>query len=144
MTYGYMFVMGLTYFFLGEYWYRAFTTDPEVMAYGLVFIKFAAIQQIPLAAAMVLSGALRGAGENRWVMYASFFFGWGMRVPLAFVATDLLGGGVQWAWFTILFDWTLRAFWMYYRFRADKWRLSPRPADRVRPIDAMPPREAST
>jgi len=143
MTYGYMFIMGLTFFFLGQYWYRIFTTDPEVIQHGVVFMKFAGFQQIPLAAAMVLSGALRGAGENRWVMYASFLFGWGMRIPLAFLATDILGGGAEWAWFFIALDWSLRAVWMYVRFRSDNWRLSPRPVP-VKPSDAMPPREVST
>jgi len=144
MTHGYMFVMGLTFFFLGEYWYRAFTTDPEVIGYGVTFMKFAGYQQIPLAIALVLSGALRGAGENRWVMYASIFFGWGLRVPGAFIVSGLLGGGVQWVWFMISADWTLRAVWMYIRFRSGNWRLSPDRAARTKPSDAMPPREALT
>jgi putative MATE family efflux protein len=142
MTYGYMIVLGLTYFFLGEYWYRAFTTDPDVIHYGTTFMKFAGYQQIPLAAAMVLSGALRGAGENRWVMYASLFFGWGVRIPLAFLTTSVLGWSVQWAWFTVSFDWTIRAVWMYLKFRSDNWRLSP--GRITRPSDAMPPREVFT
>lgn len=144
LTYGYMFVMGLTYFFLGKYWYRAFTNDADVLRHGVVIMKFAGIQQIPLAAAMVLSGALRGAGENRWVMYASMIFGWGMRLPLAFLATDLLGGGAEWAWFAVALDWSFRAVWMYTRFRSNNWRLSPRPAVPLRPSDAMPPRDVST
>jgi len=41
-------------------------------------------------------------------------------------------------------DWTLRAIWMYIRFRSDNWRLSPDRATRTRPSDAMPPREALT
>lgn len=144
MTYGYMSLMGLSYFFLGQYWFRVFTTDPEVLEYGYVFMKFAAVQQIPLAAAMVLSGALRGAGENRWVMYSAVLFGWGVRIPLAFIITDLLGGPVEWAWSMIMLDWILRAIWMYARFRSDNWRLSPHHRTPSQPSDAMPPREAMT
>ncbi len=144
MTSGYMAIMGLSYLFFGNYWFRAFTTDTAVLEHGYVFMKYAAAMQLPLAAAMVLSGALRGAGENRWVMYASVIFGWGVRLPLAFVATNILNGSIQWAWFSISLDWTIRGIWMYLRFRSDHWRLSPRPTIPIKPSDAMPPREAAT
>ena len=144
MTMAYMSVMGLSYFFLGNYWFRAFTPDPKVLEYGFVFMKFAAVMQIPLAVAMVLSGALRGAGENRWVMFSAILFGWGVRLPLAFIATNLLGGPVEWAWATIMLDWILRAVWMYIRFCSDNWRLSPHRLAPRKPSDVMPPREAMT
>ncbi len=140
---GYMIPMGLSYFFLGDLWFRAFTNDPAVLNHGYVFMKFAAYMQIPLAASMVFSGALRGAGENKWVMYSAMLFGWGVRIPAAFIGTALLGAPVYWAWFTLAGDWTLRSIWMYARFRSDTWRLSPEKIVITRPSDAMPPRQAS-
>ncbi len=143
ITYSYMILMGLSYLFFGDIWFRAFTTDQAVLNHGYVFMKFAAYMQLPLAASMVLSGALRGAGENKWVMYGAMLFGWGIRIPAAFLGTMVFGAPIEWAWFTLAGDWTLRAIWMLVRFRSDKWRLSPPPVIITRPSDAMPPRQAS-
>ena len=134
---GYMFVLGLTYFFLGAYWFRLFTTDAEVLRHGTMYMHFAAFTQVPLATALVLAGALRGAGENRWVMFASILFGWGIRIPVAYVATGVLGGGAQWAWFTVVLDWTVRAGWMYLRFRSDNWRLAHPPSVPVKASETI-------
>ena len=141
---GYMFVLGLTYFFLGGYWFRVFTTDPEVIRHGTMYMHFAAFTQVPLATALVLAGALRGAGENRWVMFASILFGWGIRVPVAYVATVVLGGGAQWVWFTVVLDWVVRAGWMYLRFRSDNWRLAQSPPISLKPPGIIVPAEVST
>ncbi|NJL17859.1 MAG: hypothetical protein HC938_12345, partial [Nitrospira sp.] len=73
---------------------RAFTTDEAVIELGTMFLKIVALLQIPLALTMVLAGSLRGAGDTRFIMWATTAGMWGVRVPLAFVLAFWLELGV--------------------------------------------------
>jgi putative MATE family efflux protein len=111
---------GITYFFLPQYWMRVFTSDPEVIANGITFCKIAAFLQIPLAMTLVLGGALRGAGETRWVMLITLIGAWGVRIPFALLAY-WLGWGITWIWLAMNADWFVRAGLLYWRYRRRAW-----------------------
>jgi putative MATE family efflux protein len=51
-----MAMMGLVFFFFPYGLLRAFTLDPEVIRYGILYMKIVAFAQIPLAITMVVGG----------------------------------------------------------------------------------------
>jgi putative MATE family efflux protein len=113
--------LGVTYWVFPEIWMKIFSNDPEVIEYGKLFCKFAAVLQIPLAATMILAGSLRGAGQTRWVMYVTIVGTWFVRVPVAYIFGSYLGYGIFFIWLAMPVDWTVRAILMLVKFYRHKW-----------------------
>jgi len=113
--------LGLTYWVLPGLWMRIFTNDPEVIEYGKLFCKFAAVLQAPLAITMILAGALRGAGQTRWVMYSTIVGAWFIRIPVGYIFGDYLGMGIFFIWLAMPVDWFVRAILMFIKFKTHKW-----------------------
>ncbi len=116
-----MSLMGVTFFFFPRAWTLLFTSDPTVLAYGGTLLPIMGLLQPILALAMGISGALRGAGETRLVMYTAIVGGWCVRIPVAYVGGVLLGGGLVVVWITMILDWLTRGLWALHRFRSSAW-----------------------
>lgn len=114
-------LLGVTYWVFPEIWMKIFSNDPEVIEYGKLFCKFAAVLQIPLAATMILAGSLRGAGETRWVMYVTIVGTWLVRVPVAYFFGGYLGYGIFFIWLAMPVDWVVRAILMLVKFHKHRW-----------------------
>lgn len=133
MSAGFMGVLGLTYLIFAEEWMRLFTSDPEVIAYGIRFCTIAACIQIPLAFALTIAGALRGAGETRWVMTMPLVGGWLVRLPFAYLFGYVLGFGLMGVWWMMFVDWLVRGSLISWKFKTitfrlgDKVRIGPKP-----------------
>ena len=78
--------------------------------------------QIPTALAQVLSGALRGAGDTRSVLYITLAGTIIARLALTFVLINVLGLGLWAAWAAVVVDWTLRALLAHAIFRRGRWQ----------------------
>jgi putative MATE family efflux protein len=113
--------LGLTYWFFPGIWMRIFSNDPEVIEYGILFCKFAAVIQIPLALTLILAGSLRGAGQTRWVMYSTLVGAWAIRVSIAYVFGWHFGLGIFFIWLAIPIDWSVRAVMLYLKYSSRKW-----------------------
>jgi Na+-driven multidrug efflux pump len=88
-----------------------------------------------LALNMILSGALRGAGDTRWPLAFTFVGFVGVRLPAAYwLCFETLavpgttwtvtgwGLGVQGAWYAMVADLSVRAALVLYRFWHGGWR----------------------
>ncbi len=84
---------------------------------------------------MVLSGALRGAGDTRWPLVFTFLGFLGVRIPLAyFLAWDEVpiawlgvtlngyGLGVIGAWYAMITDVLVRSLLVLVRFFHGGWK----------------------
>ncbi len=114
--------MGIIFFFFPYALLRAFTTDEAVIELGTMFLKIVALLQIPLALTMVLAGSLRGAGDTRFIMWATTAGMWGVRVPLALVFGIWLELGVYYVWTAMVADWTVRMGLLLWRYHSERWR----------------------
>ncbi len=117
-----MTAMGFVFFFFPYALLRLFTTDAAVIALGTSFLQIVALIQIPLALTMVLSGSLRGAGDTRFIMGATFIGMWGIRLPAAYIAAWVFPGTVVAVWWGMVLDWTVRMLLVLWRFRTERWR----------------------
>ena len=114
-------ILGLTFWLFPELWMKMFSDDPRVIEYGILFCKFAAVLQVPLALTMILSGSLRGAGQTRWVMFASIAGAWAVRIPIAYIFNGIFDLGIFYIWLAMPIDWTVRAALMFLKYSSRDW-----------------------
>ncbi len=108
----------LAYF--AEFLARFMIDDAEVVHLTVVFMYMIALAQPLMAFEFTLGGALRGAGDTRFPLIATFcgiIFG-RLMPALGFYA---LGLSVYWIFAVMLFDYTIKAALLLLRFRSRKW-----------------------
>jgi Na+-driven multidrug efflux pump len=99
---------------------RFMITDPEVTQLTVVFIYIIALAQPLMAYEFTLGGALRGAGDTRFPLIATFCgIILGRLIPaLTFVWLDL---SVYWIFSVMLLDYGIKAVMLFHRYRSRKW-----------------------
>jgi putative MATE family efflux protein len=112
---------GLIMFVFAPWIVRIFTTDPEVIGLGIIYLRIVGILQPFQALLFVLAGGLDGAGDTRWVLYTTFFGLWFIRLPLAYFTGVTLGYGVMAAWLAMVADVIVRSIIMSKRYVSRAW-----------------------
>jgi putative MATE family efflux protein len=112
-----MAAMALLFFFFPHALIALFTSDPEVIAKGSMFLRLVAFAQIPLALSFVYAGSLRGTGDTHYVFLVTLFAMWGIRVLLSYIAAELLHLSLYMVWGVFLLDWFFRAGAFAWRYR---------------------------
>lgn len=105
-----------------------FTNDPEIIKTAGLLVRIAALEQLTIAASMVMSGAIKGSGDTRTPMYISAFFTWVLRIPLMYVFIMILHWPVFMIWLLFVADWVLRCLAYAVIYRRKKWLLKAVPA----------------
>jgi len=114
--------MGAAAFLLSGPLLRAFTTDPGVVAQGLIALVGCALAEPALSYCFVLGGALRGAGDTRYALLAQATPIWLVRLPLAYGLGIAAGLGLAGVWAAMILDVTARAALLGLRFRRGAWK----------------------
>lgn len=101
---------------------RVFTDDPEVVreAGNVLRIFVLAVPALSLYTSM--SGALRGAGDVRFVLLIMTVTAWGVRVPAAFLGARVLEWGLAGAWLGAVLEVNVRGVLTWLRFRSGRWK----------------------
>lgn len=115
-------VMGAVFFAFPAALLRLYTDDAAVIALGVVALRVVAFMQVPEAVGFILSGALRGAGDTRSVLYIATIGVWVARLGTSLVFVTWLGWGLLGAWLAMACDWVVRSGYLVYRFRAGTWK----------------------
>ncbi len=99
---------------------RFMIADPDVVHLTVVFIYIIALAQPLMAFEFTLGGALRGAGDTRFPLIATFCgIILGRLIPaLTFV---WLGLSVYWIFSVMLLDYGIKAALLLHRYRSRKW-----------------------
>ena len=113
--------MGLIFFFFPYGLLRAFTSDPEVIRYGILYMKIVAFAQVPLAITMVAAGSLRGAGDTGFIMFATIAGMWFVRLPIAAALAVLWKAEIRYVWSVMILDWLVRMGLLLWRYRKQSW-----------------------
>lgn len=110
-------------FLLAPQWMmRIFSDDPQVIALGVPLVRLGAFFQLMDAAAIVSSGALRGAGDTRWPFVAQSILGWGLFVPLAWLLGVVWDGGLHAAWVGGTIYIAILSLVLAWRFHSGRWQ----------------------
>ena len=99
-----------------------FTQDADVLALAGPLLALGAAFQFFDALQIVISGALRGAGDTRWPFVAHTLLAWALRLPLVWLFAFAWEAGVLGAWyaeFVFVLALTLALAW---RFRTGAWK----------------------
>jgi multidrug resistance protein, MATE family len=96
--------------------------SPAMVRAAITCLVFVAIEQPFMGAAMVLAGALRGAGDTRTPVLAVLGGMWLVRIPLTWVLLFGAGLGLPGAWVGMIGDWIFRAAVFRMALARGSWR----------------------
>ncbi|MHB8898714.1 MAG: MATE family efflux transporter [Thermoguttaceae bacterium] len=134
---GLMVLAGLLFFTQARWLPHLFLASrhTDVAAMTAPLLQVVGLAMPALAITMILSGALRGAGDTRWPLLFSMIGMLGIRLPLAywfaldsfrlpFVGIPIAGWnlGVLGAWYAMAADLGVRAVLIFYRFSRGRWQ----------------------
>ncbi len=85
-------------FFWGNQVTRFFVNDPEVIEWGAVLFRLVSPSVIFFALFTVFNGAFQGSGDTKPVAALNALRLWGIRVPVAFILSVVVGIGPQGIW----------------------------------------------
>ena len=94
--------------------------DPEVIHLTVIFIYMIAVAQPLMACEFTLAGALRGAGDTRFPLVATFCGIILGRLLPALLFTQL-GLSVYWIFGVMILDYGIKATLLLHRYRSRKW-----------------------
>jgi putative MATE family efflux protein len=95
---------------------------PELVAETAVFLRWLSATEIGFAYAMVMIGAMQGAGDTVRPMWISVVAMWGLRVPMAFVLAHPLGMGALGAWLSMSLTQGIQGVMSVVVFKQGTWK----------------------
>ena len=97
------------------------SAHPTVVAVGSAYLRINGLALPILAVAMVVNGALRGAGDTRPGLVANVLGRWLTVVPLAYLLALTLDLGSSGVWVALAMGTTVSALYVGVRWRSGKW-----------------------
>ncbi|OGV96755.1 hypothetical protein A2W24_03640 [Microgenomates group bacterium RBG_16_45_19] len=99
-----------------------FTSDQTVIKIGANYLIINGIAQPIMAVNMILSGALRGAGDAASPLYISAITLWGLRVPLAVFLGLVLGLQSDGVWYAMLVSIVVSSAFFVRKYKKGEWK----------------------
>ncbi len=125
----YMAFMGLTYAILPQMYFQLFSERgaggfelEELLQMGRRLLLLMAAWGLLDTVNLVLAGALKGAGDTRFVMWYSTLMAWGLFVPGEFWVIYIRRGGILDAWVFLAFVIATISSGFFLRFRSGRWK----------------------
>jgi putative MATE family efflux protein len=95
--------------------------DPKTIEYTTSYLQINALAEPFLAVAMVLSGALQGAGDTRSPMWISIFCNWLVRFPILWLLALQFKYGPTGAWLAMAASIVAMAVLCTWRYQSGRW-----------------------
>ena len=95
--------LGVLFLFLRNPLAAAFAGDARIAEDLAPFMMMLAIAQPFMGAHFTLAGVLRGSGDTVTPLVGAAVGNWGLRVPLAALASHV-GAGLSWVWAALIAD----------------------------------------
>lgn len=99
-----------------------FTTEEFIIQEGSKILIILAINQPIQAGQLIISGALRGAGDTKVVAVATLIGMLLIRPLCSIIAVKVLGLSLAGAWAAVIIDQIVRSIITYVRFAGGKWQ----------------------
>ncbi|HBA84450.1 MAG TPA: MATE family efflux transporter [Verrucomicrobia bacterium] len=125
----YMLIVALTFILFPRAYFSLFTDRSasgvllaDILPMGRYLLLMMAVWGLMDAANLILSGALKGAGDTRFVMYYSVAMNWCFWITGEALIIFVFDGGLlaAWSWLTAYV--MLTAFGFFWRFRGGRWK----------------------
>ena len=119
---GIMLTMGTLLFIFAPQFVGVFVNDEEVIDTGANLLRIFAFAFPFMGLHASLGGALRGAGDVRYVLGTLTFTAWCIRIPVAFLLAIPLGFGAPGAWVGATTENIVRGMLIFRRFEQGRWK----------------------
>lgn len=114
-------IMGLFLYILAEPIAAFMSHDPITSRFVASYLKVNATAQPFLAIAMILSGALQGAGDTKAPMWITFVCNWLVRLPVAYVLALVLNMETTGCWWSMSISCVAMGLLSAWRFKSLAW-----------------------
>ncbi len=114
-------LMGLLFIFLPAPILGIFSKESIVINTGVPTMLFMGINQMGLNYVIIISGALRGAGDTKTVMINTILRLWVVFVPFSYLFIYKLNLGLSGLWYAEILSFIIFATMLFTRFRSRKW-----------------------
>lgn len=115
-------VTGAALFVTAPWLASLFNENPLVVAEATLVLRIVAPIEPFFASFIVLSGALRGAGDTRFPMFLCLGSMWCVRILFSFILVNGFGLGLAGAWSAMAADLLLRGTVCIFRWRSGRWK----------------------
>jgi len=95
---------------------------PNLIAETATLLRWLASTEVLFAYAMVIVGAMQGAGDTVRPLWISITALWGLRVPLAYILAIVVGLGARGAWISMSLTQGVQGVLCLIAFRQGKWK----------------------
>ncbi|HYF78255.1 MAG TPA: MATE family efflux transporter, partial [Symbiobacteriaceae bacterium] len=99
---------------------RLFTTDPEVLAAGSLYLLIVGLSYVPTAVMLALGGVMQGAGDTMPSLAITVITQWVLKVPLCWYLSARMGPQGIWLGIAASGGAGLVLNWLYYL--TGRWR----------------------
>lgn len=96
--------------------------DPRMAELAGSAIRVSALELFGLCSLMILGGCLRGAADTRTPMIVTIAGTFLFRVPITYLFSIVLNGGLRGLWVGTAVDWSMRALIMFVLYRRGRWK----------------------
>ncbi len=103
----------------------------QIMDLGIVLLRFVAVFCLFDAMNLVFSGALKGAGDTKFILWTTAALSCGVMIVPVYLAVEVFKAGIYIAWFLVTFYVATLGIAFYLRYRHGKWK-------QMRIIEATP------
>ena len=114
--------VAIMFFFFGRQIVGLYTNDVQIIENASVALKIIALVQPFQSSQLILSGALRGAGDTVWPLIATIIGVLLIRTQVALFLVNQIEIGLAGAWLAVLTDQLIRWALVFFRFRTGKWK----------------------
>jgi putative MATE family efflux protein len=118
---GMMVILASALFFGSDFLAHRMSADPITIDYTRSYLRTNAFSEPFLALAMVLSGALQGAGDTRTPMWITIVTNWFLRLPLAWFLAITLHHGPSGAWVAMASSICMNGILTTIWYRSRRW-----------------------
>ena len=101
-----------------------FSNDQLIILTGVPVMLFLGLNQVGLNLNIIMSGALRGAGDTRSVMINTVARLWILFVPLSYLFVITLNAGLRGIWYAEMISFLFFGTQLLMRFQSKKWTLT--------------------
>jgi len=114
--------VGVLFFTIPDIIMGLFSTDEDTVYWAARSIRIGAFEQVPIAVAMIISGALKGAGDTDGPFRISLITNLCVRLPLIFLAVFVFRFPLTVVWMISVTQYVVEALLMTRRYRKGKWK----------------------
>lgn len=118
----FMGAIGVMFFVIPYPLMRLYSNNTESVNIAARCLRIGAFEQIPVALAMVYSGALKGAGDTKGPFKIALAANLLVRLPIIFIMVFVIKTKIEYVWIATVVQYVVEALLMKLRYNKGNWK----------------------